>query len=579
MKVPTLPRAAPRAAPRVAQRVAETDARRPGEHVFLCATAAVLALAIGCVPPGGGSAGSSRGDGQIVSQRDEVRVVSTFADVRAVSVSRRYVFAATTGGISVYDRLFDRWLAPLARDGGLQDGQITFMSADPGEDAVWIGVPGAVLMYRPQTEQLQRTMITGVPDAIVFAKAAGGDAYVRASGQWSRLSRIGSVTSVSGPPVAGSYIVPSTLNEVYTRYPALRSGSPLLFRSQQSDRALRPYQVVAGAIAPDQPNDVWLGTNGDGLYRVDAAVQQATPLRYGLMERGVGAVALGAGGVWAAGLGMSSLRGGVSFATNDLQRWRWIDGTIAVPLLGVRATSLAVRAQRAWIGTDRGLVRILIDRTEAMARWTLLDGLPDDRVFAIAPRGDGAWVGTARGLVYVTDSINARNARSGGIGARLLENTPVYALQFIGDTLWIGTEAGLVALLPTGELTQPRSVDPALRRRVTALAWSDSVLLAGANDGVLQLRPGGAFEPTRLMALDVAQVGQLTRLAMDDRSIVMVGTDGMLVLQRAGGVRVLAAPRDIPGPVLDVALAQDWIWLATPDGLVRLRRAGDGGVP
>ncbi len=541
--------------------------------------ALLLAIAIGCVPPGAGGAGSSRGDGQMVSRRDEVRVVSTFVDVRAVSVSRRYVFAATTGGISVYDRLFDRWLAPLARDGGLQESQIVFMSADPAEDAVWIGVPGAVLMYRPQTEQLQRTMITGVPDAIVFAKAAGGDAYVRATGQWSRLSRIGGLMPVSGPPPPGSYAVPSTLSDVYARYPALRAGSPLLFRSQQSDRALRPYQVISGAIAPDQPNDVWLGTNGDGLYRVDAVTQQATPLRYGLMERGVGAVALAADGVWAAGLGTSSLRGGVSFATNDLQRWRWIDGTIAVPMVGVRAASLAVRAQRAWIGTDRGVVRVVIDRSEAMARWTLLDGLPDDRVYAVAPRGEGAWVGTARGLVYVNDSTNARDARTRGIGARFLENTPVYALQFVGDTLWIGSEAGVLALLPTGELTQPRGSDPALRRRVTTLAWSDSVLLAGATDGVLQLRPSGGREPARLLDLDVAQVGQLTRLAMDDRSIVMVGTDGVVVLRRAGGVRALRALRDIPGPVLDVALGREWIWLATPEGLVRLSRASDGGLP
>jgi hypothetical protein len=222
---------------------------------------------------------------------------------------------------------------------------------------------------------------------------------------------------------------------------------------------------------------------------------------------------------------------------------------------------------------------VTLDRTEAMARWTLLDGLPDDRVYAVAPRGEGAWVGTARGLVYVNDSANARDARTRGIGVRLLENTPVYALQFVGDTLWIGSEAGVLALLPTGELTQPRGSDPALRRRVTSLAWSDSVLLAGANDGVLQLRPGGGREPARMLELDVAQVGVLTRLAMDDRSIVMVGTDGVLVLRRAGGLRALRAMRDVPGPVLDVALGRDWIWLATPEGLVRLSRASDGGLP
>jgi hypothetical protein len=105
------------------------------------------------------------------------------------------------------------------------------------------------------------------------------------------------------------------------------------------------------------------------------------------------------------------------------------------------------------------------------------------------------------------------------------------------------------------------------------------VLLAAGDDGVLRLAPTGGVEPARVLALDVAQVGQVTRLAIDDRTIVMTGTDGVVVLQRAGGVRVLRVPNDVPGPVFDVVLSRDFLWLATPDGLVRLRRASDGGLP
>jgi len=541
----------------------------------VAATRSLAALALGaCI-----SAGAGGGGGSSFGRRDEVRVIGSFADVRAVGVSRRYVYSATTSGIAVYDRLFKSWLPPLSRDGGLEDQQITFMTGDPTEDAIWLGVPGAVLVYRPQTEQLQRTILTGVPEFIVFDRTPGGDAYVRASGQWTRVSRIGMTTPIAGPPAANTLFVPQTLNDVYERFPALRAGSPLLFRNQQSDRPLRPYAVLSGTLAPDQPNDVWLGTNGDGLYQVDATLQQATPLRFGLLERGIGALAPAADGVWAAGLGASLLRGGLTFASTDLQRWRWIDGTISVPMVGMRATSMSVRAARAWIGTDRGIVRARLDGTEEMSVWTLLDGLPDDRIFAVSARSDGAWVGTARGLVYISDTSDTRSPRTRGIGTRLLDNTPVYALQAIGDTLWIGTASGLLALPPNGTLSRPLGNDPALRRRITALAWSDSVLLAAGDDGVLRLAPTGGVEPSRMLALDVAQVGQVTRLAIDDRTIVMTGTDGVVVLQRAGGVRVLRVPNDVPGPVFDVVLSRDFVWLATPDGLVRLRRASDGGLP
>ncbi len=525
--------------------------------------------------------GTSSGVGTtgVFGRADERRVIGSFADVRAVGVSRRYVFSATGSGISVYDRLFNAWLPPLVAAAELTNQQISFLAGDPHEDAAWIGVSGGVVLYRPQTEQLQHIIVTGVPELIVFDRTLHGDAYVRATGQWSRISRVGISTPVAGPPSVNALIVPQNLNDVYERYPGLRSGSPLLFRNQQSDRPLRPYPVLSGTMSFDQPSEVWLGTNGDGLYKVDATLQQATPLRFGLIERGIGTLALAADGVWAAGLGASRLRGGLSFASNDLQRWRWIDGTIAVPMTGMRAISMSLRGQRAWIGTDRGVVRAQLNGAEEMVIWTLLDGLPDDRVYAVAARADGAWVGTARGLVYISDTSDTRNRRTRGIGTRLLDNTPVYALLSIGDTLWIGTATGLVALPPSGALSRPLGAEPALRRPITALAWSDSVLLAAGEDGVVRLSPRGGVEPQRVLALDVAQVGRVTRLAIDERTIVMAGTDGVMVLRRAGGVRVLRAPSEIPGPVLDVVMSRDFIWLATPEGLVRLRRASDGGLP
>lgn len=120
---------------------------------------------------------------------------------------------------------------------------------------------------------------------------------------------------------------------------------------------------------------------------------------------------------------------------------------------------------------------------------------------------------------------------------------------------------------------------PALRRRVVALAHSDSVLLVATDDAVLQLDPRGGHEATRVMAFSASQVGQITKLAIDDRTMIVAGTDGIVILQRRGGVRVLSLPRDLPGPAMDVALARDWIWIGTPYGLVRLRRASDGGLP
>ena len=534
---------------------------------------------------GNASSGGSSGPLGGFGRRDERQRIGSFSNVQAVAVSRRYVFAAGSSGIAIYDRLMNSWLPPLTRDDGLSDQQITVLAGDPVEEALWLGVPGGVIMYRPLTEQLQRTIVTGVPELIAFDRAGTGDAIVRAGGEWTRISRVGIATPMIRPPLASALILPRTLNDLYTQFPTLRTQPSLLLRGQQSDRPLRNVQIISGAASPERASDVWLGTAGDGLFRLDPAFMQSTPLPYGLMEPGVGALALAADGVWAAGLGQSFDRGGLSFVARDLQRFRWIDGTIAAPLVGVRALSLVTRASRAWLGTDRGLVRVRLDGTQAMQSWGVLDGLPDARVLSVATRDDGVWAGTARGLVYVSDSNDTRNVRTRGLGVRLLDNMPVHALQFTGDTLWIGTEAGLMAIAsPNGSVggvvSRPAASDPALRRAVRALAWSDTVLLAATDDAVLRLAPRGGVEPVRVNALDVRQVGRVTKVAIDERTMWLAGTDGVVIVSRRdGALRVLRVPGDVPGPVLDIAVDRDYLWLGTPQGLIRLRRRGDGGLP
>jgi ligand-binding sensor domain-containing protein len=284
-----------------------------------------------------------------------------------------------------------------------------------------------------------------------------------------------------------------------------------------------------------------------------------------------------------AGLGLSR-RGGLTFASTDLQRWRWIEGTITVPLAGVRTFAMATRGARAWLGTDRGLVRVQLDGAQEMRATTRLGGLPDDRVFAVAPRDDGAWAGTGRGLVFVSDSL--------GAGESLLRDVAVHALQTTGTTLWVGSQRGLFAMPADGGAGRgtvadaPRAANAAdlvLRMPIRALAASDSVLLVATDDAVVLVDPraGAASSAVqRLPALDPRFVGEVTRVAADERAFVVAGRDGVLLVSRSTGARrELRVPLDVPGPVLDVLLQRDAVFLATAHGLLRYQRTGDGLVP
>jgi hypothetical protein len=526
---------------------------------------------------GGGGGGS-------VSRREELVVIGSYAEVQGVAASRRFVFAATYSGIAIFDRAFARWLPPLTPRDGFQNERISAIAADPVEDALWYGTAGSIVIYRPQTDQLQRTIVAGVPDIIAFERGGNGDAIVRASGQWTRIDRVGITTPINGPPPASRLIISPTLNDVYQQFPSLRGQASFLMRDALPNRALRQYSPISGTLSPDRTTEAWLGTNGDGLWKVDPTFMQGDALRFGPLEPAVGALAPAADGVWAAGLGQSSLRGGITYGSNDLQRWEWIEGTIAVPMIGIPARAMAVREQRAWVGTDRGLVRVQLSGTRDFAAWTSLDGLPSDRVFAVAARPNGAWAGTERGLAWVSDTSDARDRRTRGIGRILLENTPVRALVAIGDTLWIGTDAGLLALpgsaasTSSTTLARPLSDDPALRRPVRAMAWSDTVLLVATDNELLRVAPRGGAAPSRFN-IDVRQVGLVTRVAIDDRTMFIAGTDGVLVVQRSDGLtQRLSIGRELPGAALDLVAHRDWLWIATVQGLVRVRRTGNGSL-
>jgi len=125
-----------------------------------------------------------------------------------------------------------------------------------------------------------------------------------------------------------------------------------------------------------------------------------------------------------------------------------------------------------------------------------------------------------------------------------------------------------------------------LRAPVRALAASDSVLLVATDDVVAVLHSGQAGTAAASVSaqpvpeLDPRLVGDVTRVAADERAFAVAGRDGVVLVSRVSGARrTLRAPFDVPGAVFDVLLQRDAVFLATAQGLLRYRRTSDGLVP
>jgi ligand-binding sensor domain-containing protein len=96
---------------------------------------------------------------------------------------------------------------------------------------------------------------------------------------------------------------------------------------------------------------------------------------------------------------------------------------------------------------------------------------------------------------------------------------------------------------------------------------------------VLSVAPRGGRTPRRLDELSLPQIGQVTRVGIDERAIWVSGSTGLVVQSRGtGALRVMRVPSELPGPVLDVVADANWMWVGTPQGLIRLRRTNDGVI-
>lgn len=521
---------------------------------------AVVVALLGCAR---GPATEGRAPVLTTARREELVAIAAHNDITLVSAGERLVFAASRRGVIIYDALFQGWLPPFAVDDGFRRSP-TALAADPTEDAVWVGTSGRVVYYRPRMDYAITATLSGTPEEIFFDRRdLSAGAYVRAGSSTVRVSRTGGIAVAAAVPPDARLRSP-TARDVFRRYPSLETFLPLLTRDAQ----LEQWRVSAATVAPGR-SEVWLGTLGNGVFRVDPAFNRGEHLPFGLLDSGVGAVTLAADGVWCGGLGTPGERAGLVFASDDLQRWRWVSGPPSRPLANARVNALAMRERTAWIATTRGLLRMRLVDDHTFSHWDVTDGLPSDVVTSVAAMTEGAWVGTTGGIALVAGTARA-------VGPRVA----VRDLLLWADTLWVASDAGALALAPPDSAPRRLAVDDArLARPIRALARSDTVLAMATETDLIEIDlTTRRVLPPR--AANVSALRAIARVAMDANTIWLAGEGGVLAIHRPSGrSSLLPVGLTLPAAATSVALARDLAWVGTRDGLVRIRRRSDGMPP
>src|SRR5213076_2722548 len=113
-----------------------------------------------------------------------------------------------------------------------------------------------------------------------------------------------------------------------------------------TDPRLASYRFTAATRSPDR-SELFFGSDGAGLVRVDPATGEWNRLAFGLIATRAGAVAAAPGGVWVASAGRVGERRGLTWVARDLSADTTIEGTGTLGFPCVPVPSIVVSADRS----------------------------------------------------------------------------------------------------------------------------------------------------------------------------------------------------------------------------------------
>lgn len=327
-----------------------------------------------------------------------------------------------------------------------------------------------------------------------------------------------------------------------------------------SERAVLPgidaSRLRVDTLFVDRHNSLWIGTNNDGLYRINGHQVDHFAKQDGLTGNSVDDIYEDVEeNLWVVtATGLDVFRD-IRVATVSTREGLWND---------VAASVLAARDGSIWIGNDESLDVL---RGNKLTSIRMSDGLPGHRVTSLWEDHKGRiWVGVDRALnIYEHGkfrSVPGSDGRPLGIITAISEDTDgniwVVAVQAPGQRVFRISDDRVMQEFNVSEIPETRVLAPDPR----------GGLWFGLYDGSLARYRGGKFE---IVAKDLSPGGVLS-LAVDADGSVWAATRNGLFRWKQGVVKRLGLTNGLPCEQILAVIEDDEgaLWLYSNCGVVSI---------
>jgi ligand-binding sensor domain-containing protein len=529
----------------------------------------------------------------------------SYVEAVHIDTAGRLWIGMNAGGLVRHDPASDAFVSPLAPGARLSRGSILAL-CDDGEGGLWVGTSVGLDHLQPDSgaaqahDRLARRQ--GLPDRAVRAlqRGTGGNLWVgteaglfqRRAGQ-QRFERVAVPTGEGDDPSITALLVDAEdrawigtrTHGVFVLWPGHARATPLPELLPAADPRLAA--VAVRSLIEAGPNDIWIGTAGEGILRVDSAHWRTRQLRHLARQ----ASSLADDGVFA----MLRDRDGRAWVSTDSALHQhdlrqttfstWFGDSGDADGKGISHANVPMALARpdgsVWLGLGEGGVDIVHPQRGRIHRIPVDPGAPDTalprgRVLSMLAVPGGIYLGTQRGL-YRVEEDGSRPRRLVVPGRS--PTASVWAMRWQGDRLWLGGTDGLWAVTPENG------------GRLRLLAHDDGSVLGEQRISVLlDDGPDRLWVGTRtgLRLLDTATMttralpaglprGLISGLLIDHSGRLWVASfgEGLRLLDRdnlAAPARRFTQAEGLPHNGVD-AIAADrrgHLWASTDDGLARI---------